>query len=122
MSTEITTTQTSLHTTTSATTQTTQTTLATNELQRPLIAGDADRNGRVEPLDAYLVLCYSSQYSMGNKDYTFTDYPEIEQQLIPKLDIDGDGWITSTDAYWILLYTSYQAMHLEISWNELMGK
>lgn len=81
--------------------------------------GDADRNGRVDITDAFLVLQYYANHNAGNLGYTFTEYPEIERKLLPFVDIDHDQSITISDAYYILKYYSLQYAGAPAAWDEI---
>jgi hypothetical protein len=83
------------------------------------LEGDTDRNGRIDTTDAYLILIYYVEHSIGNASYTFTEYPSLEEQLILMLDINGDHKIDTQDAYLVLKYYALQSVGETVDWDTL---
>lgn len=81
--------------------------------------GDADRNGRVDSFDVALMLTYCAKQGAG-MDYTFTEYAALEELLLPKLDVNGDGVLSAADAALMLTYIAYDAVGYDVSWGDLL--
>ena len=52
----------------------------------------------MDTTDIYLVMLYCAHHGAGHADYTFTEYPELENALLEKLAEEGK------DASFISLY------------------
>ena len=47
-------------------------------------------------------MLYCAHHGAGHADYTFTEYPELENALLEKLDVDHNGKLDSTDVFLII--------------------
>lgn len=91
--------------------------------------GDVNFNGKVDMTDAYNVLLYNSKASIGQTP-VFCDHPtDPYQETLAYFLADVDtcsksgktgGKISMTDAYHVLIYTSYQALGQKIPWDSMI--
>lgn len=87
-----------------------------------LLKGDTNQNGDVDIDDAYQTLLYYANHMAGYRDYTFTEDPELEAQIVAQVDIDEDGEITIQDAFLILLYYANRSAGNDVSWEMLLAQ
>lgn len=92
------------------------------------VKGDTNLNGKVDQIDAYNTLIYSSHMALGDTSYQLTDGSSTDLELLAHFlsDVDtecateADGKISQNDAYYILLMSSYVSLGEPISWIELL--
>lgn len=92
------------------------------------VKGDTNLNGKVEQTDAFQTLMYCSHMSLGDYDYRLTDADDDGLELLDFFlsDVDGEsldadpGKMTQTDAYHILMMSSYVSLGKDIPWSELI--
>lgn len=51
-------------------------------------------------------MLYCAHHGAGHADYTFTEYPELENALLEKLDVDHNGKLDSTDVFLMMYYVA----------------
>ncbi|MGN1402814.1 MAG: hypothetical protein ACI4XB_00670 [Ruminococcus sp.] len=85
--------------------------------------GDVDQDGAVTANDAYAVLVYYANISVGKTDFTFSDNsdPELEASLVAAADADGNGVVDANDAYYILLFYAKQSVGEVPVWDEIVS-
>lgn len=92
--------------------------------------GDVDFNGKVEMIDAYNVLIYNSKVSLGQSpvfcESPIDPYQETLAFFLADVDTCSDtgkagGSISMNDAYYVLMYNSYQSLGQKVSWSGWMN-
>ena len=91
---------------TTTTTVTTTTTITTTTTAPLIPHGDANGDGRVDAVDASVILAHYARISTGSRAIL-----SREQQLAA--DVNGDGIIDAVDASCILSYYAYLSTHTE---------
>lgn len=88
--------------------------------------GDVNFDGTVNLSDAYATLMYNSYASIG-QDPTLSEDASLETLAYYVADTDtcsktqkDGGEITLSDAYNILMYSSYEAINQHMSWSSVM--
>ena len=74
----------------------------------------------MDTTDIYLVMLYCAHHGAGHADYTFTEYPELENALLEKLDVDHNGKLDSTDVFLMMYYVACNGAGIPVHWEDLI--
>ena len=65
-------------------------------------------------------MLYCAHHGAGHADYTFTEYPELENALLEKLDVDHNGKLDSTDVFLMMYYVACNGAGIPVHWEDLI--
>jgi hypothetical protein len=82
--------------------------------------GDINQDGVISADDAYEILVFYANHSIGNDSYGFTEDAALEAALEAAADVNGDGVIDTNDAYYVLLYYAQAAVGDTPTWEEII--
>lgn len=102
--------------------ETTPTTYTLTRIADPDAYGDIDSDGAVNADDAYRVLAYYAEQSVGKADAKLTapDADKFaEAAAFCAGDVNGDGMINGDDAYGILCYYAAASVGKTPDWNSI---
>lgn len=81
---------------------------------RDMILGDYNGNGSVNPEDAQNTLIDYTKIVSGQE-------PSISQSDMPRVDVDGDGNLTGSDAQFILTYAANQIAGVPVWFDDIVA-
>ncbi|MGN0629926.1 MAG: dockerin type I domain-containing protein, partial [Ruminococcus sp.] len=83
------------------------------------LKGDVNTDGKIDVIDATLILSYYAKKGSGLEPVFSNDASENEKMLL-LADVNEDGKIDLTDASLILKYYAYTGAGIDISWEDIL--